>query len=80
MDLYNSLIHDVEIPSTSRDSKTRPDAEDKKGGKPTAKRGNSRSLLTKTKPNKKGKCVLCDSAKHNVRSHHMDKHGVFPLD
>ena len=77
------MIHDVEIASTSRDAKKRPerpDAEDKKGGKTTAKRGNSRSLLTKTKPNKKGKCVLCDSATHNVRSHHMDKHGVFALD
>ena len=46
----------------------------------TAKRVNYRSLITKAKPNKKGKCVLCDSVTHNVRSHHLDKHGVFALD
>ena len=84
MDLYNSLIHDVKIASTSRDSKKRPErseSEDKRGGKAnTAKRGASRSLVTKAKPNKKGKCVLCGSVDHSVRSHHLDKHGVFALD
>ena len=83
LDLYNSLIHDVEIASTSRDAKKRPespDTDDKKGGKPTGKRGNSRSLLMKTKPKKKGRCVLCDSTDHNVRSHHMDKHESYSVD
>ena len=58
----------------------RPDADDKKGGKPTGKRGTSRSILTETKPKKKGSCVLFESTDHNVRSHHMDKHGSYPLD
>ena len=84
LDLYNSLIHDVEIASTSRDSKKKPErseSEDKRSGKANnAKRGTSRSLVTKAKPNKKGKCVLCDSVNHSVRSHHLDKHGVFALD
>ena len=87
LDLYNNLIHDVEIASTSREAKKRtekPDVDDKKGAKSVNKRGASRSLLTKTKPSsfnkKKGKCVLCGSAEHNVRSHHMDKHGTYSLD
>ena len=57
LDLYNSLIHDVEIASTSRDSKKRPErseSENQRGGKTnTAKRGNSRSLITKAKPKKR---------------------------
>ena len=39
-----------------------------------------RSLLVKkSKEYSKKKCVLCSSYKHDVRSHHFDRDGVFPI-
>ena len=81
LDLYNSLIHDVEIGATSKEKSKKkvdkPDDEIKKVRRPDGKRPvSSKSLLTKKK---KAKCVLCSSDTHNVRSHHLDHHGTFTL-
>lgn len=56
-----------------------PETDDKKAGKCANKRVAFFSLLTKAKPKKKGRCVLCGSAKHNVILHRMAKHGSCSL-
>ena len=82
LNLYNHLIHDVEIATTSKDTKRKADkweTEDKRTKRGEAKRVNPRSFLTKNK-SKNMKCVLCQATDHNVRPHHFDKHGEFPLE
>ena len=81
LDLYNSLIHDVEIAVTSKDKSKKKFDKDDEGKKPK-KSDNKliqtyKSLLTKKK---KTKCILCSSEGHNVRSHHLDKDGSFTLE
>ena len=82
LDLFNSLIHDVEIATASKEKSKKkvdqPDDDGKKAKKPDGKRPSaSRSLLTKKK---KVKCVLCSSDSDNVISHHLDHHRMYSLE
>lgn len=74
--LYNNLIHDLEISQGSQKDKPKikkPEIDE--GTKPKR-----RSLLiTKTNDRFKRKCVLCASDGHNVRSHHFDRDGFYPI-
>ena len=57
LNLYNHLIHDVEIASTSKEAKRKAEkweAEDKKTKRGDPKRVNPRSFLTKNKNKKTG--------------------------
>ena len=76
--LYNNLIHDLEISHGAQKDKAKPKKPEKNVGEPTKPK--RRSLLSKKDKDKpKKKCILCSSETHNVRSHHFDKHGFYPI-
>ena len=76
--LYNNLIHDLEISHGAQKDKQKPKKSENGGGAGEPTKPKRRSLLSKKdKPMKK--CILCSSDSHNVRRHHFDKHGFYPL-
>ena len=73
--LYNDLIHDLEISHGAQKEKQKSRKPEKDEEPSKSKR---RSLLSRRDRPKK-KCVLCSADSHNVRSHHFDKHGFYPI-
>ena len=78
--LYNNLIHDLEISHGTQKDKQKPKKSENGGGAGEPTKPKRRSLLSKKDKDKpKKKCILCSSDSHNVRSHHFDKHGFYPI-
>ena len=78
LDLYNNLIHDLEISQGGQKEKLKPKKVEHGAEEPTKPKRRS-LLVKKSKDYNKKNCVLCSSNKHDVHSHHFDRDGAFPI-
>ena len=79
LDLYNNLIHDLEIGQGV--PKDKPKAKKPENTTEEVVKNKRRTLLVKkAKGASRKKCVLCLSENHNIRSHHLSRDGVYTVD
>ena len=70
----------MEISHGAQKEKQKPKKSEDGGGAGEPTKPKRRSLLSKKDKEKpKKKCILCSSDSHNLRSHHFDKHGFYPI-